>query len=249
MKPQTAKKGNGWRGHIKTLVESRLPGGRFLINPHVIHGFFGRPEEHSVLIYRLKTTEETGTNCAVTVSGARFPTVEEAFNSVDQTVTPVDRLWYYLADQKYILYVEATHACCIDYGHFKGPDTTIVEFVRAERMALNFLRSLDDLQFIIRESNRLMDYAHEQQKVVALVGDFVAEAIVETPLKVAATATDGVFEASKVCRLCKKVSDRELIKCPRCKSAYYCDRACQGKDLPKHQVDCVNLQVKPIKDE
>jgi hypothetical protein len=245
MKRQTARKGEGWRGHIKTLVESRLPGGRFLINPHVIHGFFGRPEEHSVLIYRLKTTEETGTNCAVTVSGARFPTVEEAFNSVDQTVTPVDRLWYYLADQKYILYVEATHACCIDYGHFQGPNTTIVEFVRAERMALNFLRSLDDLQFIIRESNRLMDYAHEQQqKVAATVNNFIAEATVERPSKI--VAIGDVFEASRCCRLCKKIWDRELIKCPRCKSAYYCDRACQGKDLPKHRLDCVDLDIKPI---
>jgi hypothetical protein len=247
MKRQTARKSTGWRGHIKTLVESRLPGGRFLINPQVIHGFFGQVGQHGVLVYKLKKTEENGSNCAVTIHGCRSATIEEAFNTVNQSKEPLDRLWYYLADQKYILYVEGVHACCIDYGHFKGADTTIVEFIHADKLGLNFLTRLDDLQFLIREAQRLMDYSHKQhQRTAAVVENFVAEATTERPSKIAATAENKIFEASKCCQLCKKISEQDLIKCSRCKSVYYCDRACQGKDLPKHRADCVELGIKPI---
>lgn len=41
----------------------------------------------------------------------------------------------------------------------------------------------------------------------------------------------------KVCSTCSKANE-ELLKCTRCKKAYYCNVDCQKTDWPKHKLTC-----------
>ncbi|MBA3757193.1 MAG: zinc finger MYND domain-containing protein [Nitrosomonas sp.] len=197
------------------------------------------------MLYKLETVQETEEACNIHLNGAKFDTLQHAFEAVDKS--QVDRLWYYLADMKYIIYVQDKHAVCIDYGRFNGGDTTIIEMLDlGEKMHMNPLKDLWALEFVIKEGHRLMLCALDMQQQAKetlearelLDSDRVRSA--KMP-RVVAVVEEGCCHR---CRL--KLNESRSVTCSRCQAAHYCDRTCQGKDLATHQVDCIKFEVKPI---
>ena len=41
----------------------------------------------------------------------------------------------------------------------------------------------------------------------------------------------------KKCKACGS-EEGELLRCTRCKAAYYCNQTCQRKDYPSHKLTC-----------
>jgi hypothetical protein len=51
-----------------------------------------------------------------------------------------------------------------------------------------------------------------------------------------------MLDLKKICDNCGKI-DTKLMKCSRCKSAYYCSAECQKCSWKKHKLDCKQLTV------
>lgn len=51
----------------------------------------------------------------------------------------------------------------------------------------------------------------------------------------------GMHECTKKCERCSMNAERaKLLKCSRCKAAYYCDKVCQKADWERHERICTN---------
>jgi hypothetical protein len=48
----------------------------------------------------------------------------------------------------------------------------------------------------------------------------------------------------KTCQKCGLVTTNELSKCSKCKTARYCDRACQKADWKQHKKQCIDKKKK-----
>lgn len=213
-----------WKDHVKTLGSISLNKSYALLNPRVMHNFFGDPKKremyHGYLIKSSQTIEDKAT---FTISATYHLTLERVFAVVEEAQP--SQCWYYLPAQKYIIYVEGNHVLCVDYAQFKDGDTLTVEFLNLPR---NPLTNFADLSLTIKHCGELIEIGRERQHI-----------LLNLPAKIAAVKA---FDASKQCNFCRKEAEKTLIACARCHSAYYCDRACQGKDLPKHKLDCVEIK-------
>lgn len=218
-----------WNDHVRTLGSISLRNSCALLNPQVIHGLFGKPDQQLFRLYMIKDLQTVDQKVKFKVAGSFHQTLELAFATVSQTKPP--SCWYYLPDKKYIIYIEGQNMLCVDYGHFDDAETLVVEFLKLPRHPLT---NFADLQLMVNNCHEFIQAVRERQRLLSYLAPLPNDKIVEMK----------AFDIAKCCNRCRRTTETALeISCSRCKAAYYCNRSCQGKDLPKHKLDCVEVRV------
>lgn len=213
---------NSWRMKAVVIGTTTMTGSFVLINPNVIHGLFGSVERKDQYhVYTLNTKHIIGESTELSIDGSFHATFDGVMAEIARRQAKRSNLtdfWIYLPDRKYILYLEGLKFLCLDYAHFNEGNTLCIE--------INGLR--DPLHDAI-ELNTAIKSAHRM--------------IIET------TNIYKQYNGSdpSKCSFCSKQSsdinegDSKLLVCSRCKLAYYCNRACQGKHWPTHKTTCTPI--------
>ena len=198
---------------LRTIGETSMTGSYTLINKYTIHNVFGSKEGRiSYSVYTIKKREMIANdNVEIGFSGSFHYDMESMMDAVRNLDPLIDKVWLYLPDEKFIIYLENSKGFIMDYGRFSDNTTPIVEFEWLS--AVNGL--LGDMRSTIKIASKLFDGVDaDVKKMIAI-----------DPMH---------------CSYCGKKSNEELkINCIRCKVMYYCDRSCQGKHLPNHQKICI----------
>ncbi len=228
MEPPTL---DGWNDHVKTLGSISLRNSCALLNPHTIHTLFGSASNNQMYrAYVVKNMETVGEKVKFKLNGSYHVELAQAFATVQELET--QQCWYYIPDKQYIIYIEGHDMLCVDYGHFDEAQTLVVEFLKLPRDPLH---NFADLQLMINNCHEFVQVVQERQRLLAPrsnqdSGDSEAER----------------FDISRRCQYCRKVCDKTLLACSRCRAAYYCNRSCQGRHLPTHKLDCIEVKVAAI---
>jgi len=97
--------------------------------------------------------------------------------------------------------------------------------------------------------------SNRSQEMIDIQEKYTSQTHVELPLpksnmlttpKAQAKAEQKLKTNRKQCNFCRKISNTSS-RCSRCKSTYYCSRACQSKDWATHKVDCGKIMERKKK--
>jgi len=202
-----------WLMRSGPLTDTTMQSSFDLINPKVIHSFFGNPARQAFYhLYQIKNREIKGRVAEMSVIGTFQRSLDELLAELSKCLPDPLRVWIYVPDKKLILYIEECKFLCVDYGHFDKGSTLTVEIAGLKSPTTN----LKELETAIKCAHNFF---------------------------ISATSVFEAIKAHdpNCCSYCKKKvqpDDNRLLTCSRCKIVYYCDRACQGKHWSQHKTNC-----------
>jgi hypothetical protein len=96
-----------------------------LLRPENIHAVFGdKDSAHRYKAYYPRK-DDSVTDKEIPVTSLFASDLKQVHEHV-ATILP-SKVWFYLPDKKFILYVEGSNLNCVDYGNFKESESIIVE--------------------------------------------------------------------------------------------------------------------------
>lgn len=205
-----------WKLRPRTIAKTSMPDAFALVNSQVIHGLFGDPNRKTMYhFYTVETQEVVGQQATLSVAGAFYNSLEDMVVGISRLKPSPGKIWLYLPERKYILYIEGVKFLCMDYSRFKDGDTPIVE-----------------VDGLINPTGNVK----ELEVVITVVYEFFLQAY--------ETVKPPVVNDPNCCSFCQKASSEAMkMTCSRCRMTYYCDRSCQGKHWPAHQKVCTPIKV------
>lgn len=199
-----------WLMKMAVLDQTDLPGSWDLINSDCIETLFGKEEwKTKYCVYVIVKPEEPND---IRVLAQPYDSLVQ---SVDFVKGKTNRVWHYIPNLKYIVYLEGTKFLCVDYGNLDGGNTPIVEIV-----------GLKDPINDATELQKAIDASHEQMIATAELRKRMAP------------------EYKTKCSYCSApTGNKKLLTCSRCKLSYYCNRDCQMKHWPEHKKNCQEIHT------